>query len=198
MFSAGGGGGLAVAERVGARSRERPATFGSRLAAYVLDWLVTFILTCLFVAAGGLVLLMASDMGRTDPSDGQIFAFFIIVSLVVPVWAVMTVTGWAWYGRSVGKLAMNLRVVGRNGRRPGLPRSLVRLVVYAMESLPLALVAPVGGSAWLLRANSAVRPAMVIGAVALALPLVSVILLLRDKSHRALHDLAAGTMVVAD
>jgi uncharacterized RDD family membrane protein YckC len=189
---------LAVAERVGARATERTATFGSRLAAYMLDWLVTFILACLFVAAGGLMLLRASDMGRTDPSDSEIFAFFIIVSLVVPVWAVMTVTGWAWYGRSVGKLAMNLRVVGRNGRRPGLPRSLVRLVVYALESLPLALVAPVGASAWMLRANSATRPVMVVGAVALALPIVSVIVLLRDRSHRALHDLAAGTMVVTD
>ena len=175
-----------------------PASVASRIAAYALDWLVTFILACLFLSAAGLLLLVATDMGRRDAPDGAIYAALIVASLVVPVWLVVTLAGWAWSGRTVGKLAMNLRVVDRDGRPPGWPRAAVRLVVYLLESLPLAVLAPAVAAGVLLRARPLGAYLLVGGAALLLLPLVSLVLALRDGAHRALHDRVAGTVVRAE
>jgi len=43
-----------------------------------------------------------------------------------------------------------------------------------------------------------VVPLIVAGAVALAPPVLSAVLVLLDPAHRALHDRVAGTTVVAD
>ena len=47
------------------------------------------------------------------PEGTDDFAALIIASQEVPVWAVLTLAGWVWHGRSAGKLAMNLRIVDR-------------------------------------------------------------------------------------
>jgi uncharacterized RDD family membrane protein YckC len=171
---------------------------GSRLAAYLLDWLVMFILVCVFLAVAGLVLLLASDMGRRDPSDRAIDVAIIIASLVVPVWLVLTFAGWSWQGRSVGKLAMNLRIVNRRGLPPGPGRSAVRLLVYVVENLPLTIALPIAGVSWLLRAHAAGRVIAIAAVASLALPLVSLLLALGDRAGRTLHDRAAGTHVIAE
>lgn len=187
----------AVAEHAGPRITAEPAPLGARLIAFLLDWLVTFILVCLFTASAGLVLLIASDMGREDPPDRALYAALLIASLVVPVWAVLTLTGWVWHGRSAGKLAMNLQVVDSSGRPPGIPRAAARLVVYMLENAPIAMVAPVVLGMTLLRAHAVVPQALAALAAALVLPVISAALALRDPRHRTLHDLAAGTLVVA-
>lgn len=189
---------VVAAEQARAGTVARPAGLGSRLAAYLLDWLVTFILGCLFTAAAGLLLLIASDMGRRDPSDRAFYAAPILASFVVPAWSVITLAGWARWGRSVGKLALNLRVVDRRGAVPGMRRALVRLVVYIMENLPAAALAPAVAAALLLRSHPLLPPLLAALGVALVAPLLSVALVLRDRSHRALHDLAAGTLVIAE
>ncbi len=175
-----------------------PAPLGSRLAAYLLDWLVTFILVCVFISAAGLLLLVASDMGRTDPPDRALYAALLVATMVVPVWTLVTVVGWSRYGQSVGKHAMNLRVVSRSGGTPGLGRTLVRLVVYTAENLALLLAVLGGTAVWWLRSHDLPPPLLLAPLAALALPVVSVALLLRDRERRALHDRLAGTWVIAE
>ena len=188
---------MAVAEHPAMAPTAYPAGFAARLAAYVLDWLVTFILACVCTASAGLLLLLTSDMGRTDPPDRAIYAALIIATLVVPVWFVMTLAGWTWEGRSIGKLAMNLRILDRRGHPPGVWRAMLRLAVYIVENVPVAALAPTMAAALLLRSQP-VLP--VIGAafsLSLLVPLVSTVLVLHDRRHRALHDFIAGTVVVS-
>lgn len=175
-----------------------PASLGNRLAAYLIDWLVTFILGCVFISAAGLLLLVASDMGRTDPPDRVLYAALLVAAMVVPVWTVVTLVGWSWQGQSVGKLAMNLRVVNRSGAAPGLGRALVRLLVYVVEHVAL-LAGPLAGAAsWWLGSRELPALVLVAPAATLVVPVVSLILLLKDRERRALHDRVAGTWVIAE
>jgi uncharacterized RDD family membrane protein YckC len=194
----GAGVSVAVAQRPAAPIASPPASIGGRLAAYALDWVVAFILTCVFLAAGGLVLLVTSDMGREDPPDRALVAALVIASLVVPVWFVMTLTGWTWYGRSVGKLAMNQRIVDGRGGPPGLGRSLLRLFVYVVENAPMAMLLPLAVAAWVTRERTLLLPALAGSAVVLPVPLVSAVLMMIDRRRRSLHDRVAGTLVVDD
>ena len=120
----------------------RPAGMWLRLAAYLVDWLVIVIVGSTFVSVGALQLYVTSGETRHDAPDASIYAFFVISALTIPVWLLMTFTGWSWFGRSVGKLAMGLRIVDLRGRSPGLLRGFVRLFVYSIENLAL-LLAPV-------------------------------------------------------
>ena len=191
---------MAIAEQAHSAATAQPAGFGRRLAAYVLDWLVTFILGCLLTAAAGMILLRSTDGGRRDASDRAIYASVIIAGLVVPVWLVMTVAGWAWWGRTLGKLAMSIRVVDHRGRPPGIARALVRMMIFMIENLPPAVALPVAGMALALRPDLTVPQFQFLTAcgAALVAPLVSLALMLRDPSRRALHDLLAGTTVVIE
>jgi uncharacterized RDD family membrane protein YckC len=189
---------VVVAEQPAAPVRQPAAPFLGRLAAQVLDWLVTFIIVALFLVAAGLYLLVTSDMARRDPSDQAILTALVIASLSIPTWCVVTLAGFTWRGRSAGKLAMNLRIVARNGSPPGIRRSLLRFVVYAVEVVPLALAAPVAALALVWRSSGVLSQMLVVGGAALLVPAISLLLVLRDRSKRALHDLAAGTTVVAD
>ncbi len=189
---------MAVAERVASLSAVRPAPFASRLLAYLLDWLVAFILTCVFLAAGGLIVLIASDMAREDAPDRAMAAGVATAAMAAPVWLVVTLTGWTMAGRSAGKLALDLKIVTRRGRPPGFGRALIRLTVALIESAPLA-AAPVVAVLMYLADDS--RAALRLGAPAAAgllIPLASAICTLADRQHRALHDFAAGTRVVRE
>jgi uncharacterized RDD family membrane protein YckC len=173
----------------------RPARAGLRLVAYLVDWLVMVILGSVLVSVGGLQLYLASGRGRHDAPDGSIYAFLLISVLVLPLWLLVTLVGWA-AGRSVGKLALGLRIVDRRGRRPGLLRSLGRLLVFLLENLPLfAAVALIAAWATVDDAPGWTLP------LALLLLLVPVLTLgpsLRALGGRPLHDRAAGTLVIEE
>lgn len=189
---------VTVVERMGPSATAAPAGFGRRIGAYLIDWIVAFILSCLFAISAGLVLLASSDMGRSDPPDRAIYTALIVAALVVPTWFMITLVGWALRGRSVGKLAMSLRIVNGAGARPGLGRSVVRLLVYVVENAPLVALAPAAALAAVLHSGALLPAVLSALAAALVIPLVSVALALRDRRHRALHDLLAGTMVVVE
>ena len=175
----------------------QPARVGLRLAAYLVDWLVTVILASVLVSLGGLQLYFTAGRGRHDPPDASVYAVFVISLLTLPLWALTTLIGWSRAGRSIGKLAVGLRIVDRGGRRPGVLRSLVRLLVYALEHLPLVLL-PGVTALWLARdavLSVWVRPLaleVVLAALAAMPPPVV------GRGGRALHDRAAGTVVVAE
>lgn len=187
---------VTVAQRTVSPEVGRPAGFGSRLAAYLLDGLVLFILACACVALGGLLLLVSADMGRKDPSEGAVYAALGIAGLVAPLWSVMTVLGWAWQGRSAGMLAMDLRVVSGRGRPPGIVRALLRFAVYVVENLPIAVLPAALAMIRLTSAQPLAMRLVAFNAAALALPIGSAALMCVDARRRALHDFIAGTRVI--
>ncbi|MFN8556252.1 MAG: RDD family protein [Dehalococcoidia bacterium] len=175
-----------------------PASLGARLGAYVLDWLVGFIVTCALLAAAGLVLLLASDMGRQDPPDRALYAALGVAGLTLPLWLALTLVGWTWRGQSIGMTAIGLRVVDWYGDPPSLPRALLRLIIYTLENAPLAAIGPIAGAALALRAQANLTQALAGLGVALLAPLVSLAIALVDRYGRAPHDLIAGTLVIAE
>jgi uncharacterized RDD family membrane protein YckC len=80
------------------------------------------------------------------------------------VGAVYYVLLWGLAGSSPGKRLFRLRVIGPDGREPGIHRALIRYTVMFFVGVPLGLT-------W--------WPVLV------------------RRDRRALHDLAAGTRVVA-
>lgn len=174
-----------------------PARASLRLVASVVDWLVAVIFVATLVSIGALQLYMATDGVQHDAPDASLYAFLALVGLAPPLWLLGTLAGWASAGRSVGKLAMGLRIVGPNGAHPGVGRSLVRLA-GAVGEIALLLLAP---AAFLARAALADRvPAWLAALAALIslLMLVALILTAFGRSGRPPHDCLAGTVVVEE
>lgn len=173
----------------------RRATVMHRLIAYVADWLVGVIVATLLVTIGGLQLYLASDRGRADAPDGAVYTFLAIALLALPVWLLATYLGWSISGQSIGKLGVGLRIVRRDGARPGPLRSLIRLAVFVLEHAAL-VVGPAALGLWLVAGDAlpvwGVPPA---GGL-LLLGLAALVPALLSRGGRPLHDLAAGTVVV--
>jgi len=168
-----------------------------RVAAYLVDWLVAVILASVLVTIGGLQLYIASDWGKQEPPDPAVYAFLLLSVLALPIWLLATYAGWSMSGRSVGKLAVGLRIVQQHGAAAGPLRSLVRLAVYGVENAPLLLLPAI---LILTRVSDDALPgwwtpvaaAMLLAALAAQAPA------LLSPGGRALHDLAAGTVVVEE
>lgn len=189
---------VAVAIESDPRTSSRSATLSSRCAAYLLDWVVAFIVACLLLAIGGLQLLIASEMGRADPPDWSITAFFVIVSLTVPVWTLITIGGWLVSGRTVGKVAFNLRITDRQGARPAAWRLVLRFAVYVLEQGCLLVLGPaLAALTWYSSRSGVARIGYAVIALQLV-PLASLVSMIATRRRRALHDLIAGTRVVFD
>ena len=91
---------------------------------------------------------------------------------------------------------MDLQIVRGGGRPIGFGRATLRLIVYAIESLPVFVSPILLAGAWLLRERSLGRELLLAAVVSLLIPVLSLVLLLIDGRRRALHDRAAGTLVV--
>jgi uncharacterized RDD family membrane protein YckC len=168
-----------------------------RLGAYVTDLLVLLIVQSSFVTIGALQLYLASNHARDYAPDGSLYAFAAIAAVPVPLWLLVTFITWSRAGRSVGAVAIGVRIVRRTGRPPGPLRGGLRLVAFGVEQVALggavaALVlrryAPDVVPGWSLPAS----------ALALAFVLCAAGLVRLTPSRQALHDLVSGTYVVED
>ena len=130
--------------------RLAPAPRWPRLAAHLVDLLAQ---TLMLVPIGVVLVLVL-------PRQGELLLHTATLVLGTLYYVLL----WGLAGTSPGKRLFGLRVVGPDGREPGLRRALVRYVVMFLAGLPLGLT-------W--------WP----------------ILFRHDR--RALHDLAAGTQVIA-
>lgn len=174
-----------------------PARASLRIVAYLVDWLVAVILFATLVSAGALQLYIVTDGVQHDAPDASLYAFLIIIALAVPLWLIGTLAAWASAGRSVGKLAMGLRIVGPNGAHPGVGRSLIRLLAATGELVMLLL----GPLTLLVRAALADRVPAVITALATLVSLLMLVALLvttLGRGGRPPHDRLAGTVVVEE
>ncbi len=116
----------------------RYASFETRLVAFVLDMIVLFSVFLLFIAIAGLQLLLRSDFGDVDPPDSAFYLAAIIILiyffLFFPLYFLAL---WVWRGQTVGKMAMVIKVVRRDGRPLGVGTALLRLVGYLFSTLLL-------------------------------------------------------------
>jgi uncharacterized RDD family membrane protein YckC len=175
----------------------RRARVGLRLAAYVVDWLVTVIVASTLISVGGMQLWLATDRGTQDAPNASLYAFLVLAPLALPLWLLVTLAGWSYAGRSVGKLAMGLRIVDQRGRPPGLRRGAARLAVFLPENL--ALIAAPAAIALRLAAGDALPVWVVpLGVLLLLAALAALAPALVNRGGRALHDIAAGTVVVEE
>ncbi|MDG4784860.1 RDD family protein [Micromonospora sp. WMMD1102] len=148
----------------------RAARLGSRMLALLLDVLVQFTLAVILVTCAGILLDSLVDSAVLDRAALTGLQTVGVVLLLVgyPV-ACETLNS----GRTLGKLAVGLRVVRADGGRVGFRQAMTRsLVGVAVE--------------W---------PGLVLPLLTWA---VGVTVMLTDPRGRRLGDLAAGTLVIHD
>ena len=116
----------------------RYASFETRLVAFVLDVIVLFSVFLLFIAIAGLQLLLRSDFGDVDPPDSAFYlAAIILLVYFFPFFPLYFLALWVWRGQTVGKMAMAIKVVRRDGHPLGVGTALLRLVGYLFSTLLL-------------------------------------------------------------
>lgn len=148
----------------------RVALVGSRMLAFLIDLVIQLILLWgLMVAA----LIVLATLALAQAADGALFAGLmtvcVIVAFLVYPATIETLTG----GRSVGKLAVGLRVVRDDGGPVRFRHSLVRVLVGFAVDFPGLALPPL---TWLASLWTA----------------------LANPHGKRLGDLAAGTLVIHD
>lgn len=121
-------------------TRDLPyAGLGPRLVAFILDLVVLVSCLMLFIAVALLQILFRSDFGDVDPPDA---AFITAIAIVLaffaflPLYYVLLV---AWKGQTVGKMAVHIKVVGRDGGPVGPGQAFIRWLGYLASALPLGI-----------------------------------------------------------
>ncbi|MFO7270603.1 RDD family protein [Sphaerobacter thermophilus] len=142
---------------------------------------------------------------RLDPvwmTSGPRLEGYIFLTISLPVWCYFTLCEGSRWQATVGKRLLGLRVVTATGERVGWGRALLRTVVkllpWDIAHVTVALPRPLfidpntGALDW---TRGDFRPGFLLAYAVLALTLVAVV---RTPRRQALHDLAAGTVVVPE
>lgn len=98
-----------------------PASIGDRILAAMLDYLVIF----------GWALLVFGLPARLGMATG----IFYTLAVYIPVIFYDLLSEWLLNGRSVGKIAMGIRVVMLDGSQPGLGAYLLRWLLRIIETV---------------------------------------------------------------
>lgn len=142
----------------------RVARIGSRMLAFLIDVLIQGVLAWLLLMLG--LLVVASSYPNPAVLSGLAIVGAVTVFIGYPV-LIETLSG----GRSVGKLAMGLRVVRVDGGPIRFRHALTRYLVGTAVEWPGLIIPPVG---WL----------------------VCLVVMIANPAGRRLGDLAAGTFVL--
>ncbi|MPZ26430.1 MAG: RDD family protein [Micromonosporaceae bacterium] len=146
----------------------RVARLGSRVLALLVDLILQAVLFFLLLTLGLLGLGMLAGVGLADGALVQALLIGVLVAVLIGYPTVLlTLTR----GRTVGKLALGLRVVRDDGGPVGFRHSLTRTLVGAAVEFP-GFVMPFGG--WV----------------------VSMVLMTTSPLSKRLGDHAAGTFVI--
>lgn len=110
----------------------RNAGFWRRAAAFGVDALWLFSLT------GVISIFLTGQPWPGFGDGGALTTLAAIIREALP--AVVFVIGWGRFGRTPGKLLLDLRVVNaRTGEPPGYLRAVARYIGYFVSALPLGL-----------------------------------------------------------
>lgn len=167
-----------------------------RTLAFLLD----YVLIALYI---GMLISMGVTLGFgplrgvfltlfADPTSSEITAFLLLVVPVLLYFALLECSPWQ---ASWGKRKMGLIVMKSDGKRPSLPRSLLRsLLKFVPRELTHACLRRIPG--WPLAPKT--FPPIIVAGFVLVWVIVGVLLvsLLTSKTHQAFYDLLAGTSVL--
>ena len=102
--------------------------FWQRLLAYLIDWMVVFVVY-------GPIVIMA--FGTEYFSLGVPRYWDLVTGLAI---AVATLLFWRYQGATPGKIAIAAKIVdAETGEPPSTARLVVRLLAYVVSALPLSL-----------------------------------------------------------
>jgi len=111
-----------------------------RIVAFILDIMVLISFGMLFAAGIVAFLLIDGKLHDNNPPDRDFVISGVIVGLYfvvfLPLYHVLL---WSWWGQTVGKMAVHIKVLSRSGGRVSLGRSALRLLGYAASVAPLFL-----------------------------------------------------------
>jgi uncharacterized RDD family membrane protein YckC len=139
-----------------------------RFIAFIIDVIVLAVIVGILTAIGIVEFSVSEEASTTD---GLIQAI-----IVVAYYVILTVA----FGATLGKMAMGMKVVDRDGNKAGAGPVLIREVIARALGALLASVVGAG-----------------IGeAVGLAVAIIIVIMILFDERRQGLHDKIGGTFVV--
>ena len=164
--------------------RDSVRTLLRRLAAYAID--VVILAAVLVPLAFGLQLLIGY---RPDTGVGVWLVSLATIS--VPSWVYFTLSDASTRGATLGKRLLGLRASSLDGGRIGLGRALARtaikLIPWELTHLTLFALSPELGS----------FTGLQIGFLWVVYGLFAIYLVVavRNRGERSVHDLAAGTAV---
>ena len=139
-----------------------------RFIAFIIDVIILAVIVGILTAIGIVEFSVSEEASTTD---GLIQAI-----IVVAYYVILTVA----FGATLGKMAMGMKVVDRDGNKAGAGPILIREVIARALGALLASVVGAG-----------------IGeVVGLAVGLIIVIMILFDERRQGLHDKIGGTFVV--
>jgi uncharacterized RDD family membrane protein YckC len=111
-----------------------------RIVAFLLDIMVLISFGMLFGAGTGAYLVVDSHLNDGNLSDRApyvaVAVFLAYVLAFLPLYHVLL---WSWWGQTIGKMAVHIKVLSRTGGRVSLERSALRLLGYAASATPLFL-----------------------------------------------------------
>lgn len=182
-------------------SSRPPASFGTRIAAYLIDSIVLLVFLLIFFVIGGAVLLFTSDLGKDDPPDAA-FSAFIAILLGGPLifWSLFNLMLDRWRAQSIGMYVVGIKATfdGPDGRTAGgvlLRWFGLNPVLYHPLLIPVwALLAAYATSVTLSRSILVLTLALVL--LCIVAPIVSIVTMALDSERRGVHDRLARTRVV--
>jgi len=145
--------------------------YASRLQRFIAFIIDVIILLVIFGILSGIGVIEFSFSEEANTTDALIQAI-----IVVAYYVILTVA----FGATLGKMAMGMKVVDRDGNKAGVGPVLVREVIARALGTLLASVVGAG-----------------IGeAIGVAVGIIIVIMILFDERRQGLHDKIGGTFVV--
>lgn len=160
-----------------------------RIKASLLDYLV--IVAWLLVLTGLSLVILPTLPPLAGPQDPYLTDLIVFAMTVFPVWLYLTLTEASRAAATVGKRVVGLRVIIRDAARAGTARIAAR---NAVKLVPWQL-AHIAVARFMLGVQF--EAGLVCYGASLVLAAATIVIAIRDPERRALHDLLAGTRVVA-
>jgi uncharacterized RDD family membrane protein YckC len=136
---------------------------GRRVLAYLIDGFASFAVTASILSLLDPQWYEVEATGQTSLAPGDTFTLY---ALLFFFWILQVLILEGLYGWTLGKLAMQIRVVKPDGRAPGPLRALVRYLLWIVDGIPYCA------------------------------PLLGFGLVVATSSHRRVGDMVANTYVI--
>jgi uncharacterized RDD family membrane protein YckC len=173
------------------------AGLGARAVAFVMDSIVLFAFTMLFLTLAGLVIFISSDFGEENPSDSAFTGLVLVLLATIPSWLLLNFLLVLKRGQTLGHYVMGLRVLTEESTPPNARRVLASwLMLHPLLFHPIFSGLWVLVGFYLIDGGLLLLCCLALALLSLLAPVAALLFALIDPEHRALHDRLAGTKVV--